>query len=890
MAQNKSTSSTKKKTASGRKTSASKGSTSRSKASSSRSTTKRKTKAEQLKAAKLRSEVISITLLVLAFFVILCIYFNFGGLFGQWIRKSLFGVFGWPAYLLPLLIFVGAIFKVFNPTNQRLNNKILQSTLAIVFLSSVSHVRHIDQSQITQSIFDESAFYPSLINYYSLSSKHHYGGGFVGGLVGDAFAFILGPRGGVIILSLIILALLILITEQSFVEILKWVWKKLKIFAAFVAAKFKEFIENQRAQAQLVREENAKRLAKEESTSKSSNKQAVKSSKSDRTAKRTTRKNDPFTHIIDSELREEASTQEETFIQEDVFDEPRVEPVVENKIDKSEKKTTLSDEQISFFENQKNQQKENKLDAETFNEIVEDMKIYETPENNKTMYEFPPIELLKDNPFSGSHGSRDSIRKSSQVLQETFDSFGVGAKVINVTCGPTVTRYEVQPDPGVKVNKITNLADDIALKMAAKGIRIEAPIPGKSYIGIEIPNKQTTSVFLREVIENDYFMKFPSKVAFALGKDIAGEIIVADIARMPHMLIAGATGSGKSVCINSLITSILFRAHPDDVKFILIDPKVVELKIYNNIPHLLIPVVTDPKKAAGALFWAVQEMDARYQLFSAANARDLKGYNKIVEENPVDADGTHYKKLPQIIVVVDELADLMEVASKEVETYIKRLTQLARAAGIHLIIATQRPSVDVITGVIKSNIPSRIAFAVSSNTDSRVIMDQNGAEQLVGRGDMLYKAIDMQKPTRVQGAFISDREVEAVTDFLRASGKVDYDENLIDQLEKSIAPEEEQSLGGSTDLDVVDDYFEQALEYIMEKQKASASMIQRRFRVGYNRAARIVDQLEDAGFIGPEQGSKPREVLLTPEAYYNYKQQDSEKSLQADNETDYEEA
>jgi S-DNA-T family DNA segregation ATPase FtsK/SpoIIIE len=481
-----------------------------------------------------------------------------------------------------------------------------------------------------------------------------------------------------------------------------------------------------------------------------------------------------------------------------------------------------------------------------------DLEILKEVEAVEEKYKIPPIELLKNNPLSGTNrNNTNNLADNAKKLVDTLASFGVGAKVLNVAMGPTVTRYELQPAPGVKVSKIVNLADDIALNLASNGIRIEAPIPGKSAVGIEVPNKDVSSVFLREVIDTKEFQNFPSKVAFGLGKDISGKVIVTDIGRMPHLLIAGATGSGKSVCINTLITSILYKSSPEDVKLLMIDPKVVELSIYNGIPHLLIPVVTDPKKAASALNWAVQEMLERYKLFAAANVRDIKGYNKAILKNE---DGL--KKLPQIVIIVDELADLMVVAANDVEEAICRLAQMARAAGIHLIIATQRPSVDVITGLIKANIPSRIAFNVSSGIDSRTIIDMNGAEKLLGKGDMLFYPVGLQKPVRIQGAFVSDKEIENIVTYLKDCKKEEYDEKIMKQLDKSTSSSNLPS-------DDHDPIFEDALALCVDKEKASASMIQRRFRVGYNRAARILDQLYDAGYVGDEEGSKPRKVLLT---------------------------
>lgn len=455
-------------------------------------------------------------------------------------------------------------------------------------------------------------------------------------------------------------------------------------------------------------------------------------------------------------------------------------------------------------------------------------------------------------------------------LQQTLNTFGVKVTITDISQGPSVTRYELQPEQGVKVSKIVGLADDIKLNLAATDIRIEAPIPGKAAIGIEVPNKENMTVALRDLLESNEFQEFNSNIAFAVGKDIAGKTVVADIAKMPHMLIAGATGSGKSVCINTLIMSILYKAHPDDVKLIMVDPKVVELSVYNGIPHLLIPVVTDPKKASAALHWGVSEMEDRYRKFADYNVRDLKGYNKKIETMPVCEGEERPKKMPQIVIIVDELADLMMVCPGEVEESICRLAQLARAAGIHLIIATQRPSVDVITGLIKANMPSRVAFSVSSGVDSRTILDMNGAEKLLGKGDMLFYPQGYSKPARVQGAFVSDKEVSDVVDYLKNQtlGNVynSYAEDIEEKI-KNIGSSGGSSGSGSGGGNDRDEYFEEAARFIIDKDKASIGMLQRVLKIGFNRAARIMDQLCEYGVVGEEEGTKPRKVLMSMEQF-----------------------
>ena len=491
-------------------------------------------------------------------------------------------------------------------------------------------------------------------------------------------------------------------------------------------------------------------------------------------------------------------------------------------------------------------------------DITEELPMEE--ELSAAEYQFPPFSLLKEGTHHlSSQKQREENQRVAKKLESTLRSFGVGVTVTDVTSGPTVTRYELLPDQGVKVSRIVGLADDIKLSLAAADIRIEAPIPGKSAVGIEVPNKEVAIVMLRDLLESESFQRHSSQLAFAVGKDIEGQTIVTDIAKMPHALIAGATGSGKSVCINTLIISILYKAHPEDVKLIMIDPKVVELSIYNGIPHLLIPVVTDPKNAANALNWAVSEMTDRYTKFSEWNVRNIQGYNEKVELLKEEA----IQKMPQIVIIIDELADLMMVASNEVEEAICRLAQLARAAGIHLIIATQRPSVNVITGLIKANVPSRIAFAVSSGVDSRTILDTVGAEKLLGRGDMLFAPYGASSPTRIQGAFVSDSEVTAVVEFLKGQKEFITKNIAESQVFSAISAGIEGDGTGAGR----DDYFIEAGRLILQSEKASIGMLQRKFKIGFNRAARIMDQLADAGVVGPEEGTRPRKIRMTLEEF-----------------------
>ncbi len=485
--------------------------------------------------------------------------------------------------------------------------------------------------------------------------------------------------------------------------------------------------------------------------------------------------------------------------------------------------------------------------------------VEETEPTDTYQYQYPPIELFEKSPEESDPGAQDELKANAQKLVDTLESFGVRTRVLDISRGPSVTRYEVQPMAGVKISRITSLADDIALNLAVADVRMEAPIPGKPAVGIEVPNHKKTPVYIRSVFESQSFLRMTSPLGIALGKDIAGVAQVADLCKMPHLLIAGSTGSGKSVCVNSIIMSLLFRSSPEDVKLLLIDPKVVELAEYNGIPHLLMPVVTEPKKAAGALGSAVQEMERRYRLFAENNVRDIKSFNKLAAERP------DLEKMPYIAIIIDELADLMMVVGKDVEDSICRIAQKARAAGMHLIVATQRPSVDVITGLIKANIPSRIAFAVSSQVDSRTILDGSGAEKLLGMGDMLFMPVGAPKPTRIQGTFVRDEEISRVLDFIKQSGTVQYDEAMIEAMEKhAIQDGKKGSSGADSDEDSDSDpMFKQAVEVVIDAGQASTSLLQRRCKLGYARAARIMDEMEQKGVIGPYEGAKPRAVLIS---------------------------
>ena len=710
---------------------------------------------------------------------------------------------------------------------------------------------------------------------------------YMGGKIGAFFVSILTPAIGVAgtyVVSIILMIIcIVLITEKSALKGVKAGSGKAYIRAKEDAKRRKQLSEERRREREIQR---AQREAQQE-------KAASQKEMDDNTAKRREKyvegvsfdtsiaKKSPEVRELPIDPKRAKGPEKPEFIihraepvpdemQEEMYrDMPDKQPV-EKEMDVSES-AQMPEEPDVVAEEKPAKRKNPKMGAAGMASEVASVEatVAADQAKPKKAYQYPPISLLKKGKRGG--GESDAhLRETAMKLQQTLENFGVNVTITNVSCGPSVTRYELQPEMGVKVSKIVGLADDIKLNLAAADIRIEAPIPGKAAVGIEVPNKENSAVMLRDLLESPEFQNSTSKISFAVGKDIGGKTVVTDIAKMPHVLIAGATGSGKSVCINTLIMSILYKAAPDEVKLIMIDPKVVELSVYNGIPHLLIPVVTDPKKAAGALNWAVAEMSRRYQAFAKYNVRDMKGYNEKIKSMGVQTeDGEKLEPMPQIIIIVDELADLMMVAPGDVEEAICRLAQLARAAGIHLVIATQRPSVNVITGLIKANMPSRIAFSVSSGVDSRTIIDMNGAEKLLGKGDMLFYPSGYQKPARVQGSFVTDKEVQQVVEYLRENnGDVTYSQEIENHV--NTAPAGGSVMGGSSGEDENDAYFADAGRLIIEKEKASIGMLQRAFKIGFNRAARIMDQLCEAGAVGPEEGTKPRKVLMSSEEFEQY--------------------
>ena len=753
-------------------------------------------------------DVVIVILIIASILLGILIYAEAGDI-GRNLSPILGGVMGFIKYLLPIAAFILAIYIACD-NKEYIISKLVQMGVLLICISVILTVY-----QIPDKLSATGSFSDSLKQGYELGTKE-IGGGVIGTFITVPMVRLIGGVGTTIVAIgiIAILAVYVFGIKPS----------KMIADAAQRAEDRKE--ERKAVKAKLKEQRRKERLAEEEERKKNKkNEDAIE---------------DQIT--INMGLRKNKEERQKYEHDADL--------IPENK----PKQTNNPNELENLFK-QEQETKEEKT-----KEVLQLEHAITVEEEN---YEFPPIELLAEGKETNIKGGKKVVTDTATKLQKTLYSFGVSAKVENVSVGPAITRYELKPAEGVRVSKIANLADDIALNLAAESIRIEAPIPGKQAVGIEIPNKEKEMVHLRDIIDTDEFRDNKSKLAFALGKDVAGTEVVADIAKMPHVLIAGSTGSGKSVCINTLIASIIYKAKPSEVKLVMIDPKVVELSVYNGIPHLLIPVVTDPKKAAGALAWAVQEMVNRYSLFATKGVRDIKGYNEAVEEA---GEGG---KLPQIVVIIDELADLMMVAAKDVEDAICRLAQMARAAGMHLVIATQRPSVDVITGLIKANIPSRIAFAVSSGVDSRTILDSVGAENLLGKGDMLFAPVGASKPTRIQGAFISDKEVEKIVDFVKSNGEAKYNEDILESIENANKTDKEIEEDGEDD--DTDPFLMDAIDMVVETGQASASFIQRRFKVGYARAGRIIDQMEQRGIISGYQGSKPREVLMSKERWAELK-------------------
>ncbi|MBR5970639.1 MAG: DNA translocase FtsK [Lachnospiraceae bacterium] len=824
-----------------------------------------------------RDQIISIVLIAVAIYLFLS-NFGIGGKAGNAISGVLFGVYGLRAYLAPLLICAGVIFLISNAASVRSVVRVL-SGAGCFFLFGVL-------LSLFGGYLPEPQEAQGFKSVYLYASETHGTGGVFATLFGRFLYRGISLTGTVLLLLVLILVCLLVLTNGSLLKALRGLTPER---ATEEELERRALRKQEKAERRLrKKEEQMRRRAEQEEEERILREQREEEHRKQMELERSRRQQEEDAKIVRRVDKKAVGVTEDTNLRKDAAaqaDPGEVSPgeaPADNTYaggDDIHEITFVTVEEEPAEERQSEVPEEKKKPrpkgiVRRTEQVPESFEIpvvkREAPAGKKSNrpYRFPPLSLLTKGERKKDAGTKEELAQTAEKLEKILATFGVRASVDPKNCsrGPAVTRYEVQPEVGVKVSRILNLADDIKLNLAATDIRIEAPIPGKVAVGIEVPNTENVTVTLRELLESKAYKEAESRLSFAVGKDIAGETIVTDIAKMPHLLIAGATGSGKSVCINTLVLSVLYKADPDDVKLIMVDPKVVELNMYNGIPHLLIPVVTDPKKAAGALNWAVAEMEKRYRLFADAEVRDLAGYNQYVE---MHAGEEGKEKLPQIVLIVDELADLMMVSKSEVETAICRLAQLARAAGIHLIIATQRPSVDVITGLIKANMPSRIAFAVTSGVDSRTILDMNGAEKLLGKGDMLFFPQNYSKPVRVQGAFVSDKEIQDVTDFLKQQN-AGMEEEQAEAIEGEIAKLQTTSAEAAPAVgngNGRDEYFAEAGRFIIGKEKASIGNLQRVFKIGFNRAARIMDQLCEAGVVGEEEGTKPRRILMTMEEF-----------------------
>lgn len=837
--------------------------------------TKKERMEQMAKEEAFRTEVILWVIVAIALLLFVS-NLGFGGIVGQAVSGVLFGVFGLIAYVLPILILVVSFFAVSNKGNFHASVKIAAGVVFVAFFC------------LFLSLAGSGREYYEPMKAYTYSATERAGGGIVGGALAYVMVKAFGVIGSYIIDFIVLIICLVLITERSALKGMQKGGQKVYESAKESNERYKEYREYKNEERRKRRMDH--KVSGVSIDTKISDQKESGVGTSDEIGELHANPNVDLPDISQESKVRLSSGEDTLFEPQKASVQPLIsgeitasEPVIsgdymhENPVAEPEsadpkpgKQTSEEVPTVAEHTKRKARASEEEIQKEIADVVQEMAPAAAQPEKK---YVFPPVDLLKAGSGKKSANTESQLRETANKLQQTLKTFGVNVTVTNISCGPAVTRYEIQPEMGVKVSKIVGLADDIKLNLAAADIRIEAPIPGKAAVGIEVPNKENVTVAFRDLIESKEFKESKSKISFAVGKDIAGKTKVTDIAKMPHLLIAGATGSGKSVCINTIIMSILYKADPSEVKLLMIDPKVVELSVYNGIPHLMIPVVTDPKKASGALHWAVTEMTDRYEKFAQANVREINGYNAKVDSIEVPEGQERPQKMPQIVIIVDELADLMMVASNDVEEAICRLAQLARAAGIHLVIATQRPSVNVITGLIKANMPSRIAFAVTSGVDSRTILDMNGAEKLLGKGDMLFNPQGAPKPIRVQGAFVSDEEVSEVVEYIKEhNGDAQYNDSVQQKMESL------QSSGSNSvsisDSDAADDgrdaYFVDAARIIVDKEKASIGMLQRYLKVGFNRAARIMDQLEEAGIVGPEEGTKPRTVLMNKEQFEAY--------------------
>ena len=857
----KPSSSTGSKKTSGSKSRSQSQSRSRSQSSQSRGPSKEQLqKLQELQHR--RNQRNAIILFVFALFLLLLVIFP-GESGWNAMHGFMWGTFGTWSILWPVLVIYIAVVTAKEQGGNSLHTRVLLSVLVLLLCCSASYV-------FSDIHFDRNGGYFPMLGRLYEESRQMGGSGLFGGILGFPFAGLLGSLGSKIVVMLLLLLTLLILTGTTLLQLFRTVSKPARSVASRVSRNHQtQEIYIPRDQREQEEEKPSRQrsmyIASENELPPKKKKQAEQPSQPEPApAKADSGKKDLFevTGIEKPKTSpaSPASAEKLAAAKEALLEATSGQPAASQTSSPppaSSRPVPESSVQPASQPSKPAQESTAEKAAPSVPEVVP------VPENADG-YVFPPVSMLEPSKVIDASLELEEQQHNGQLLIQTLKSFGVQAKILDICRGPSVTRYELQPAAGVKISKITNLSDDIAMNLAAAGVRIEAPIPGKAAVGIEIPNRHRSVVRMRELIESNSFLTAKSRLTVTLGRDITGQIACADLSKMPHILIAGTTGSGKSVCINSLIISMLYKASPEEVRLLMIDPKVVELGIYNGIPHLLVPVVTDPRKASGALSWAVKEMDNRYRIFADCNVRDLAGYNHLAKENDYkDEDGQPMPAMPQIVIIIDELADLMMVASNEVEDSICRLAQKARAAGMHLVVATQRPSVDVVTGLIKANIPSRIAFTVSSPVDSRTILDTGGAEKLLGQGDMLFAPVGCQKPTRIQGCYVSDSEVESIVNFVKHTREeVSYDGAVMEEIEKNAAAEREKNDDGN-DHSEQDPMLNEAIKCVVEAGQASTSLLQRRLRLGYARAGRLIDELEQLGVVGPHEGSKPRQVLMS---------------------------
>lgn len=799
-----------------------------------KTTAKRKT-ATKKTAQNSSQQVYPVIWFTVAVFL-MCVVFIKGQNVWTALHNFMFGIFGVMAYVYPFILGTVAVLFAMNKTGGTMNTKVIETIILAVLIGAAIDIFALYTPDLK--------FGEHLVSAYTAGPKLQ-NGGFLGAIIGHPLCYAFGKTGAAITIILLIFVFLMVMTGTTLIALFKAIKKPVQV------------VSEQAEQAYIARAEREKEQSPQLKEKKNKELKVIKGFNVDIPVDESEHNPETKTEGLDEKQRKLVNTYYDNGEQIPVTE---TNDIPEGAQDKEFLQTALDTAVEEAVPEEKAPEKI-KVDFEAETAKFTD-DIAEEEKHKLYNYNYPPTSLLTPPAAGNKPMGANEATATGEKLVEVLRSFGVETRVVDISHGPTVTRYELQPCTGVKISKITNLADDIALNLAASGVRIEAPIPNKAAVGIEVPNKASAVVGVREIIESPTFTASKSKLTVALGRDIGGNVIITDISKMPHGLIAGATGSGKSVCINSIIMSILYKASPKEVKLLMIDPKVVELGVYNGIPHLLVPVVTDPKKASGALGWAVSEMEQRYAKFADRGVRDIEGYNRFVDTL---TDEPEVEKLPHIVIIIDELADLMMTAPKEVEDSISRIAAKARAAGIHLLIATQRPSVDVITGVIKSNIPTRIAFAVSSHIDSRTILDSAGAEKLLGKGDMLFNPMGSNKPKRIQGCFVSDQEVERVVNFVKSGGTAEYDDNIMVEIERQAAAEKHKKTGLPEDAPEGDVMLEEAIRVVVENGQASTSLLQRRLKLGYARAARIIDEMEERGIVGPYEGAKPRKVLITKE-------------------------